>query len=164
MKSRPLSASTTATFGSAFITKPKDISMNPKVSIYHSNGSGRDTYINYDNGGFRRMCPSNYRIIYSTIRNESTKATNINPKFPIYKSNGRGRDSYIYSSCGGFYKVNDYRGFVNSLRSYDTYQLKKKNDFVHYANTYLTPKEINEKRNLSRIQRATSARLARPKF
>ena len=164
MRSRPISASTAATFGSTIISKPKDLSINPKVSIYHSNGSGRDSYIGYDNGGFRHVCPNNYRIVYSTLRNESTKATNINPKFPIYKSNGYGRDSYIYTTCGGFYKTNNYKGFANSLRSYDSYPVRKKYDFISYANNYQSPKEIEMKRKLARIQRATSARLAKPKF
>ena len=163
MKSRPMSASTTATFGSQYQPKIKDFHMNPKVSVYHSNGSGRDSYINYDNGGFRHMAPANYRKVYAVIRNEMVKSANITPKFAIYKSDGYGRDSYIYSTCGGFYKVNNYKGFNNSLRSYDNYTNYKKYDYIHYANNYRTPKEVSDKIALFRRQRATSARLSKPK-
>lgn len=163
MYSRPLSASTTATFGSRIFPKPKDYHMNPKFSIYHSNGTGRDTYINYDNGGFRKVCPNNYRVLYSTLRS-SMKTTNINPKFPIYKSNGYGRDSYIYSSCGGFFRCNSSKNFFQSLREYNIFSNKKKYDYLYYANNFKSPKEILEKNKLARKQRATSARLARPKF
>ena len=163
MKSRPLSASTAATFGSSFQPKLKDYHMNPKISIYRTNGTGRDTYINYDNGGFRNMCPNNFRINYSQLI-DNTKASNINPKFPIYKPNGLGRDSYIYSSSGGFYKAENYPGFVNSLRSPMNFPTLKKYDYVYYANHFAHPHVVNKRNKLYRYQRATSARLAKPKY
>jgi hypothetical protein len=58
MKSRPLSASTVESFGQ-FSTK-KNLEMNPKVSHYHSDGTGRDAYIKLSNGGFRKTWDNNF--------------------------------------------------------------------------------------------------------
>ena len=165
MKSRPLSASTASTFGSTFFLKTKDFHMNPKIIIYRTNGTGRDTYIDYDNGGFRKLCPTNYRKVYSTIRGESWKATNINPKFPIYKSDGYGRDSYIYSSCGGFFRCSSVKAFPKTLREYNnSWSIRKKNDYLYYANNYRSPQQIKEANKKARLQRSLSARLSRPKY
>ena len=56
--SRPLSGTTNSVYGQ----KRPDLSMTPKVSIYRSNGFGRDAYISNSNGGFRKSC-DNYNYI-----------------------------------------------------------------------------------------------------
>ena len=162
MKSRPLSASTAVPFGSSCQPKVRDLRMTPKVTVYHSNGSGRDTYINYNNGGFRNIGPYHFKIVYNAQYN-TTKSSTITPKFPIYKSNGRGRDSYIYTTCGGFYKNEKDKGYESTLRSYDGYRKVKKNDYLYYANHFEHPYVLKERQQLYKIQRATSSRLARPK-
>jgi hypothetical protein len=65
MATRPLSASTATSFGGKFNHTTKDFHMNPKVSNYQTNGSGRDSYIISDNGGFRRTWENNYKKIYT---------------------------------------------------------------------------------------------------
>ena len=65
MNSRPMSGSTTTSFGQ-FTTK-RNLEMNPKVSHYHSDGSGRDAYIKFSNGGFRKTWDNNFKNILSRI-------------------------------------------------------------------------------------------------
>lgn len=65
---------------------------------YNTNGSGRDTYINRDNGGFCKMHePVKYPPVGSfvTKRHVNENAPHIHPKNVYYYSNGTGRDSYI---------------------------------------------------------------------
>ncbi len=53
MKQRPWTATTSASSMGESRTL-KNLSINPKVSHYHTNGSGRDLYIGVNNGGFTR--------------------------------------------------------------------------------------------------------------
>ena len=169
-KGRPFSASSsTAYFGSRSALNIKNLSMNPKVSNYQNDGYGRDSYIKIPNGGFRQTWRNNYRIIYFNKKsmNDYLKSTNINPKFPIYKSNGRGRDSYIYYNCGGFYQLRGNKDFSRNLRQYQPSVTenaeKAKYDYNRYVKMFRSPKEIEKSKTLAKTQRATSARLARPK-
>lgn len=163
MNSRPTSATTAVSFGSKCSQKLKDISIVPKVTMYRTDGTGRDTYINYDNGGFKNITSSNYRKVYA-IKNESGKATNIIPKFAIYKSDGYGRDSYIYTDCGGLYQVVNKHTFPSLLRSYGGFQTYKRNDYLHYVKAFRPKKVLIEKKELCQKQRLLSAKLAQPKF
>jgi hypothetical protein len=61
--SRPLSSTSNSVYGQ----KKADLSINPKVTIYRSNGFGRDAYISSSNGGFRKGC-ENYN--YTTPSNK----------------------------------------------------------------------------------------------
>lgn len=64
MKSRPMSATTASSFGN--FKQSKNLEMNPKVSNYQSNGSGRDSYIKMGNGGFTKTAENNnFRIIHT---------------------------------------------------------------------------------------------------
>ena len=169
-KGRPFSAtSSSAYFGSRSATNIKNLSMNPKVSNYQNDGYGRDSYIKIPNGGFRQTWRNNYRIIYFNKKsmNDYLKNTNINPKFPIYKSNGRGRDSYIYYNCGGFYQIRNNNDFSKNLRNYQPYITENaeraKYDYNRYVKMFRSPKEIEKSKNLAKLQRATSARLSKPK-
>lgn len=159
MSSRPTSAST---FGSICVPKMKDYSMNPKVSVYRTDGSGRDTYINFDNEGFRNNIANNYRKMYN-IRKESDKLTNLYPKFSIYKADGYGRDSYIVSTSGGFFKATDTKIFSLTLRTHKGYSIYKNNDYINYANHYRSQSMIIQNNQLSKKQRELSARLSKPK-
>lgn len=163
MNSRPTSATTAVTFGSKCSPKLKDISITPKVTLYRTDGTGRDTYINYDNGGFLNITSSNYRKVYA-VKNESGKTTNINPKFAIYKSDGYGRDSYIFTDCGGLFQVGNKYTFPSLLRSYEGYKTHKKYDYLHYVKTFRPKRVVTEKKELSQKQRLLSAKLSKPKF
>lgn len=160
--SRPASAASIC-FGAHSHQTLKDYHMNPKVAVYQTNGTGRDTYINFNNGGFRNIISSSYRKDFSSLPADLSKATNINPKFPIYKSNGYGRDSYIYSTSGGFFKVPPKLQFKKSLREYDCFIRRKKYDYIYYANHFMKPKDVFVQDQLFKLQRSASTRLARPK-
>jgi hypothetical protein len=161
-------------FGQKFVHHIKDFSMNPKINIYQQDGLGRDTYIKFPNGGFCNNWSNNYKKIYTSNLQNYMKSSKISPKFPIYKTSGNGRDMYIYYNCGGFYNKNynenSYRKYIGGLRryEYDPYVnnsvIIKKNDYGRYSRLFKSPKEILLNNKLANKQRATSARLARPKF
>jgi hypothetical protein len=93
----------------------------PKSIYYRTDGSGRDTYISYDNGGcFQPM---------SKLR--SQKGLLIRPKTPVsqsslkslhYVSDGSGRDTYVQIGDGGLHARTSAEHFLanfrNSLRGY----------------------------------------------
>ena len=85
-------------------------------SIYKTNGSGRDTYIDSNNGGFsvlnepvKMTKPGTFLPVLKRIReNKST----IDSKTICYRTDGTGRDSYIGRNNGGFSnpsKMMEYR-------------------------------------------------------
>lgn len=176
-KGRPYtSTSTTAYFGSRCVPYTKDYKMNPKVVMYQTDGFGRDTYIKEPNGGFRKAWENKYRHDrYNKMSlTDYLKSCAITPKFPIYRANGTGRDTYIKGNCGGFYHQHNYpvhySSFFGSLRHYDYDPIvnerlvKSKYDYQRYVKMFRTPKEIDKTIHLRSRQRATSARLARPKY
>ena len=175
-KGRPYtSTSTTANFGANSINKIRDINIIPKVSNYRNDGCGRDNYIKFPNGGFLHSWNNNYRTIYynKLSMTEYLKSSNINPKFSIYKSNGWGRDSYIFKNCGGFFQLrpgNYKKEFFGNLRNYNYDPFvneninPKKNDYLRYVKMYKKPKEVLAAKELMKKQRATSNRLAKPRY
>jgi len=64
------------------------------------NGTGRDTYINKDNGGFCKMY-SPYPYKYGSVgtfapkRHHTPSAPTMHPMNVYYRSDGTGRDSYV---------------------------------------------------------------------
>ena len=177
LKGRPYtSTSTTAFFGSRCVSHKKDYRMNPKVSMYQTDGFGRDTYIKEPNGGFRKSWANLYHHDYfnKMALTDYLKTCNIIPKFPIYRSDGKGRDMYIKRNCGGFYHQNNYSihytKFFGELRNYEYDPIvnerlvKNKYDYQRYAKMFRTPEEIVRAIKLKTRQRATSTRLAKPKY
>ena len=175
-KGRPFSASyTNSLFGSRSQPNIKDLKVNGKITNYRNDGYGRDTYIEFPNGGFRQCWNNNYHSFYFNKKSmsEYLKFTNINPKFPIYKSNGYGRDSYIYNDCGGFYHKNNfphhYKEFFGKLRYYDYNPFvndsvnHSKYDYSKYCKLFRTPKQIEQSKKLAKLKRSASARLSIPK-
>ena len=89
----------------------------PKTMNYATNGSGRDTYISWDNGG--TFCPS--------LKNPGHKRGMGRPASAIpqgnarslhYTSDGSGRDSYIKRGDGGLHNYSTGGSFVGTLRTY----------------------------------------------
>lgn len=106
-----------------------------RAKIYNTDGTGRDTYVSKNSGGFTNM-------------NQAASAMhggNTGAQFPSgasaqhiargggqgspgktihYHVNGTGRDSYIHCNQGGFASnytyQNDRDAYVNSLRGYPT--------------------------------------------
>ena len=160
---RPMSAAELS-FGARSNKTIKDFHMNPKVSIYKSDGTGRDEYINYNSGGYNTLTDTKYKQFHFALPGNPNKSSSISPKFAVYRSDGYGRDSYIYSNSGGFYKVPPFQKFINTLRNYDCFKSRKKYDYCYYANTFISPKEKNIMNRMSRLQRSSSQRLAIPKY
>jgi hypothetical protein len=63
--SRPITGKTNSS--SFYNSGSNNLNINPKVSHYHSNGSGRDSYIKIDNGGFRKAWDNSYKNMLSCI-------------------------------------------------------------------------------------------------
>ena len=90
---------------------------------YFADGTGRDTFVKTDNGGFykantpvkapavTRLAPKNYYVPPSPI---------IKSRGVYYRSDGSGRDNYIEMNSGGLnncFRHAEYRtAFKNSLR------------------------------------------------
>ncbi|CAG9325420.1 unnamed protein product [Blepharisma stoltei] len=102
----------------------------PKTLYYRTNGTGRDTYIAYDNGG----------VFQSTSKypNSQTGKYWIRPKSSYsrpsakslrYSSDGSGRDSYVKYGDGGLHAASTPRDslstFRESLRSNDCITMRK---------------------------------------
>lgn len=165
MTSKLTRSSSAIGFGQCFSPTIKDMHPNPKFNMYQSDGFGRDSYIKFDNGGFRSAWDNKFRII-QTNQCELIKPAKLHAKFPVYKSNGYGRDSYIYEECGGFYKEKSFPlvdVFYTSLRQMRNWKTYKKNDFLTYTQNFKPLRRMKEDRKLSQKQRITSARLSIPK-
>ena len=86
--------------------------MRDRGTTYHADGSGRDTYVEMDNGGFKKM----YEAIHyggivgkgpGTFANKYLHRHKANPMPEMhckpfkYPTDGSGRDYYIKSNDGG---------------------------------------------------------------
>ena len=98
-----------------------------KPSVYPPNGTGRDTYIDGNNGGlYRPYRPASAVTCgsFRTVRAPDYNLANLGSKRSNYHCNGTGRDGYIGQSNGGFYPPKQTaefsRHFVSSLRYYET--------------------------------------------
>lgn len=165
---RPLSAQHSKTaFGEFYMNKKLDII--PKVANYRIDGTGRDSYIGFNNGGLIKESTNVEWCKYTNRRGlnqYSNKNYNVVSKVSIYKSDGNGRDQYIVKDCGGFYRIgqNSMQSFKTSLRAYDLKPTKIiLNDFSTYCKGYLTNKEKERKEVEVKKQRVLSARLSAPK-
>jgi len=112
--------------------------------IYKPDGSGRDTYVNFDDGGFNRMYQPRGQFHPGTLLLpnlehqrffERQKKPHIHSKPVQYKPDGSGRDSYVKSTNGGMtvltQRSREYRQvFRQSLRAYEpipsAYYLEKR--------------------------------------
>lgn len=102
--------------------------MRDRGIIYYPNGSGRDTYIYNDNGGFALMKKPRPQFHPATLIDNSNQPRR--EKFPFlhsrpinYSQDGTGRDTYIITGNGGLMHSpgprKEYRhAFKDSLRSY----------------------------------------------
>jgi hypothetical protein len=89
-------------------------SFSPRMTLYNTDGNGRDTYINYNNGGF---------WVQGVKRPMGQKVKQVSEKYKIkyggknvapfkYYSDGSGRDSYVIWESGGlkhdFHSLNEF--------------------------------------------------------
>lgn len=63
---RPLSSTSTGNSHAYNGSYPKIINVNSKVSMYKSDGTGRDTYIVKNNGGFSGTSETQFRAFSSS--------------------------------------------------------------------------------------------------
>ena len=115
----------------------------PKTPYYRTNGSGRDMYIAYDNGGTFQptMSMNSYEKTTSRPRSAVSKLT---LRSLHYIADGTGRDSYIKISDGGLHSTctpkDIINNFKNSLREYTP--VKKPTDlFTWTQSRWMTTKE-----------------------
>ena len=93
-------------------------SFYPKNSNYKTDGSGRDSYISVNNGGFYTP-RKQYPTVLTSSRSTQFFGGASGNRTVKYNSNGTGRDSYIVTNSGGFEYGGDRRpGFEGCLRSY----------------------------------------------
>ena len=96
---------------------------------YHINGTGRDTYIQSNNGGFSQQhrgsvfpTPGTFRQAVYRSNMHQNKYAPTEGKKAHYVQNGGGRDSYILMNHGGFTSPNfgpsSAKTFYTGLRSY----------------------------------------------
>ena len=103
--------------------------------IYATDGTGRDTYINFNNGG---NTAATFPALAAKSGAFGRSASNFAPggvarmgessaspaKRLHYHVNGTGRDTYIHSNHGGFISnyasKQDYDSYVDNLRGYQT--------------------------------------------
>jgi hypothetical protein len=115
----------------------------PKTPYYRTDGSGRDMYIAYDNGG--AFQPMMSLKSYKTSSSRPSSAVSKGSARSLhYVSDGSGRDSYIRISDGGLHSSVSPKHFLNkftaSLRTYQP--VKTSSDFFTWTQTsWKTSKE-----------------------
>ena len=125
----------TNTFATA-ISAPKDFDrkkmQRDRGIIYQPNGTGRDTYIYNDDGGFAKLKEPRPQFHPGTLLLPSMQHKKFYSRYkkptihsrPIqYQSDGSGRDSYVKMTNGGLshpnQRMREYRqAFKSSLRAY----------------------------------------------
>ena len=92
----------------------------PKTFNYRQDGSGRDSYISFNNGGFSTPRKTFTYSAGSASSKSQTHFGNPGNRTVRYSGNGTGRDTYILSDSGGF-ECGSYKTlkFDQALRSYN---------------------------------------------
>jgi len=96
---------------------------DPKFPHYIPDGSGRDAFVNYNNGGLGAPRIPFYHESSAFNQKRQTKSPS-----PLkdavafqYRPDGTGRDTYIYCNSGGLKNTSfapyDEKSFHNSLRA-----------------------------------------------
>ena len=159
----------------------KKLDIVHKISNYRIDGSGRDSYINFNNGGNIRPSFDTTFNKYSNKRSNlntfNSKNYNVLSKVSVYKSDGMGRDQYIVRDCGGFYRGgynNSFNPghlncpaphlFGSTLRSYNVKPTKIPfNDFSQLSRNHVLESNKIKQNEIGTKQRLHSARLSAPK-
>ncbi|CDW73703.1 UNKNOWN [Stylonychia lemnae] len=89
---------------------PQYASITPKPIFYKTNGTGRDTYIETNNGGLTQdkylaKFPSIGTFGQNNHLRIAERKPNLGHRISLYRADGTGRDSYCFSSKGGFANV-----------------------------------------------------------
>ena len=127
--------------------------------MYPNDGTGRDAYIYFNNGGFWKDNIKRYSLQEKYKRSSFARFHSIRKTPPIwnYHADGTGRDTYILYDYGGlinnFYRANN----LNIFRSYDEYDINSNRTINN--NFYLSPKEKKYHEQLTKIQKDVVNRL-----
>jgi hypothetical protein len=103
-----------------------------KTRIYHTDGTGRDTYVGFDNGGNTKMYEASKGCLTQNGKFNATtngqfgypKQRSAAVKSVHYHADGTGRDTYIHCDQGGY--MSNYawqkqeNAYVSGLRGYGT--------------------------------------------
>ena len=145
--------------------------LTPKSTYYRDNGTGRDSYIRFNNGGM--YVPTVARSEYPCSqfrgkRSATPNVTNSSNKIVRYKNNGGGRDAYIYSTHGGFETDGGDRAagstFYRGLRTWASSSQVAPNDIFSQVQSQKSDYSYYIKqRRLSMSQKEQASRLSRPK-
>ena len=95
----------------------KNIPIEGRVVYYRSDGTGRDTYISMDNGGFNTMYQPYKPAEIGTFGGGKGSSkffhrTSSKPTYKVvmYPQDGTGRDTYVAWSNGGFLPEREFSG------------------------------------------------------
>lgn len=138
-----------------------------KYIQYFPDGSGRDSYINSNSGGFSKCIPKqaipNYKVSSFFSSSDLAKIRDLSKSSWTfqYKSDGSGRDSYILSGSGGL--QNEYRSpkpFKEALRcGASSYLFNNLNSSNKNKIRYLSKDEYVRWKKLSKVQENVINRL-----
>lgn len=149
----------------------KQGNLEPKYANYTSNGFGRDTYINYNNGGFHNNVeqydPKNNYNTFSLTRFYNTKRYVAPLK---YRSDGTGRDKYVLHEHGGLEKdtkpLKNYhlKDFLRNEGGNNVYfNNSPMKEGIRPKNLYMSQKEFNIIKNIKILEKNLEERLYKPK-
>ncbi|KRX04974.1 hypothetical protein PPERSA_06608 [Pseudocohnilembus persalinus] len=148
------------------------VSIEPKGTHYHSNGSGRDNYITVNGGGFFRGNNDNsagFQIGTFGGRRAYKPINNYRPNKHIhYRNDGTGRDTYVGIDEGGLTskQYSRYNHMVN-LRNYNHKRQMSASQETFFRTTGSTVFSKSERlRNTSNFSKQfnNTQRLSIPKF
>ena len=128
------------------------------IIIYPTDGTGRDGYITYNNGGFWKDNIKRFSLDEKYKRSSFARYRSIRKIPPIwnYHADGTGRDSYVFYDYGGlinnFYKVPNPNIFRTSNE-------EKLNDYNKTSNQFLTKDEKIYQTKITKIQKDVVNRL-----
>ena len=88
----------------------------PKASYYRTNGTGRDTYISFNNGGCFQPMLKVHSQDHLFIR-PKTAVSKTSLKSLHYISDGTGRDSYVQYGDGGLHGCSTPGFFLDEFRN-----------------------------------------------
>lgn len=154
-----------------------------KSQFYGGDGTGRDTYIYMDNGGFapekKATRIDGVSSFVTTKQRPAEPLAYIHSKPVNYTNNGGGRDTYISDSAGGlkliYQPAYQKRTFFNNLRQYpqiDNYARRNKShtasfeergDVFSKSQNHWNHAHTREMTLVRNYQRMLDTRLSNPK-
>ena len=129
------------------------------IIIYPNDGTGRDCYIYFNNGGFWKDNIKRYALQEKFKRSSFARFRSIRKTPPIwnYHADGSGRDSYILYDYGGL--INNYK--VPRMHNFRGYDENQNDNYLRktYSTLYMSADEKKYQDKLSRIQKDVVNRL-----